>query len=96
MTPNDFLNEYRNLITASINAQNQVNHTLSEALRLLEIERKKHEDFNNSDWLTKHRTVVLLAAPIITLLIVLLGAFTFVATGHTINLKAGNYEIQSQ
>lgn len=93
---NYFLQEYKQLLVANIEAQNKITRAFEESLKNLETERKIHEDFNKSSWANKHKALLLILAPIVTIIVIFAGAYAFVSTGHSIVLKAGDYQVEAK
>lgn len=96
MTPQDFLKEYKDLLNRTLELEQKVVSVLGKAVDNLNAERKKFEDHNNRTWIEKHKTVLLGSLPIAALLIIFIGAFIFVSSGHTINVRAGDYQVEAR
>lgn len=93
MNMKDFFAEYKQLIEQTTKAQHKVSSTLDKALSALETERRTYEDFNQKHWLLKYKSLFIILAPLLMVLLLIAGGYLFVSTGHTIDLKIGDLHI---
>lgn len=96
MTPEDLLKEYKEILKTTLEALHEVRDGTREAVRSLNKERRKYEDVNNKSWAEKHKTLLLASLPLVALLLIFAGAFIFVSSGHTINIRAGDYQVEAR
>lgn len=96
MDPNHVLDKFETLIKETAESQNKVASSLDKATLLLENERKKYEEFNKRNWFARHKVALAFFSPFVVIILILVFAYLFAATGHPIYFKVSDIEIRTE